>query len=1048
MKSKLLDFSKILFITCSMILISGIINHTWAQNKESKKANQYDEKYYNAIKWRGIGPYRGGRSAAVTGVPGKANLFYFGSTGGGVWKTDNSGGSWINISDGYFGGSIGAIAVSESDNNVIYAGGGEKTVRGNVSYGYGMWKSVDAGKSWEKCGLDDSRHISRIRVHPQNPDIVYAAVMGDLYKSGPLRGVYKSTDGGNSWKRVLFANEDAGAVDLVIDPSNPRILYASTWKISRSPYDLSSGGEGSAMWKSSDEGKTWEEISLNEGFPEGTLGIIGIAVSPANPERIWCIVESDMGGLFRSDNGGETWTKLNDNRNLRQRAWYYSRIYADTKDQEVVFVLNVNYHKSTDGGRTFKSYNAPHGDHHDLWISPEDPKRMVIGDDGGAQISYDGGESWSSSDNQPTAQFYRVITDNHFPYRIYGAQQDNSTVRILHRTDGRSIENTDWESTAGGESAHLAIDPLNNEIVFGGSYGGYLTWQDHKNKQRRSINVWPDNPMGHGAEGMKYRFQWNFPIFFSPHNPKKLYTASNHLHVSYDAGESWKIVSPDLTRNVPEKLVSSGGPITQDNTGVEYYCTIFAAVESPFEKDLIWAGSDDGLIHVTRDGGQNWENVTPKGMPEWMMINSIEPNPFTQGGAYIAGTRYKSGDYQPYLYKTNNYGKSWTKITNGIDPSHFTRVVRADPERKGLLYAGTETGIYISFDDGLSWKTFQLNLPVVSITDLTIKDNNLIAATQGRSFWLIDDLTPLHQLNKEIIDSQFFLYKPLNAWRIGSISGDRVPVNAGQNHPGGVMVYFYLDKEPDPEADLSIEFMDTKGNIIKKYSSQANENDGKLEVKAGMNMIVWDMVYPDAEGFDGMILWGGQLGGPKAIPGEYSVKLNYNKDSTQKKFNILADPRSSVSTQDLQDQFDFLISVRDKLTESHKAIKQIRKLKKQLNNYKLRLKGDKSFKDLLNLLEKTVSDAEVIENALYQTKNRSGQDPLNYPIKLTNKLAHLASLSSNGNNRPTEQAFNFKKEVTTEIDIQLNKWYELKDKNITRINELIKEKNIEAIIIE
>lgn len=1048
MKSKLLHFIKTsLFITC-LILVSGIISQSIAQKKQSKKTQQYDEKFYNAIKWRGIGPYRGGRSAAVTGVPGKPDLFYFGSTGGGVWKTDNGGATWINISDGYFGGSIGAVAVSESDNNVIYAGGGEKTVRGNVSYGYGMWKSVDAGKTWEHIGLENSRHISRIRIHPQDSEIVYTAVMGDLYKPGTVRGVYKTIDGGKNWTRILFANDHAGAVDLIFDPSNPRILYASTWRISRSPYDLSSGGEGSALWKSTDEGKSWKEISLNKGFPDGDIGIIGIAVSPVNPDRVWTIVEANEGGVYSSDNGGETWTKLNDNRSLRQRAWYYSRIYADTKDQEIVYVLNVNYHKSTDGGRTFKSYNAPHGDHHDLWIAPEDPDRMIIGDDGGAQISYDGGKSWSTYNNQPTAQFYRVVTDNHFPYRIYGAQQDNSTVRILHRTDGRSIGDTDWESTAGGESAHLAIDPMNNDIVFGGSYGGYLTWVDHKNKQRRSINVWPDNPMGHGAEGMKYRFQWNFPLFFSPHNPKKLYTASNHLHVSYDAGESWEIISPDLTRNVPGKLVSSGGPITKDNTGVEYYCTIFAAVESPFEKDLIWVGSDDGLVHLTRDGGKNWENVTPKDMPEWMMINSIDPDPFTEGGVCIAGTRYKSGDYEPYLYKTNNYGKSWTKITDGINPAHFTRVVRTDPGRKGLLYAGTETGMYISFDDGLSWKPFQLNLPVVPITDLTIKNNNLIAATQGRSFWMIDDLTPLHQLNKEITESKYHLYKPLDAWRIGSVSGNRIPENAGQNHPGGVMVYYYLDDEPDSASVVNLEFFDSDGELIRRYSTKPAVNEKKLEVTKGMNMFVWNMIYPDAEGFEGIILWGGQLGGPKAIPGNYKVKLKIGDNSMEQNFNLLADPRSSASWQDLKDQFNFLIEVRNKLTEAHTIIKQIRKLNTQLKNYQAIIKVNKTLLDLSELIKNTIKEAEEIEQALYQTKNRSRQDPLNYPIRLTNKLAHLASLTSNGNNKPTKQAYKFKKELTADIDTQLKKWYVLKNSDLAKINQLIKEKNIEAIIIE
>ena len=714
------------------------------RNKRVKKTAtiSYPERAYESLSYRSIGPFRGGRSAAVTGVPGKPDLFYFGATGGGVWKTEDGGQTYENISDGFFGGSIGSVAVSKSDPNVIYVGGGEVTVRGNVSSGYGIWKTVDAGKTWIFSGLPESRHVPRIVIHPTNPDVVYAAVLGNIYKPTSERGVYKSIDGGKSWKKVLFSNSDSGAFELVMDPSNPRNLYASTWRLNRTPYSLNSGGEGSALWKSTDEGKTWIEISSNEGFAKGILGVIGVTVSPINSQRVWAIVENkDKGGVYRSDDGGSTWSHINDSRALRQRAWYYSKIYADTQDEDVVYVMNVSYHKSKDGGKTFKRNNAPHGDHHDLWIAPEDNQRMIIADDGGAQISYNGGETWSTYYNQPTAQFYRVTTDNAFPYRIYVAQQDNSTIRVAHRSEGSGISEADWESTAGGESAHIAVDPLNNDIVYGGSYGGYLTRVNHQTKTERGINVWPDNPMGYGAEGMKYRFQWNFPIIFSKHNPKRLYTFSNQVHVSENEGQSWEIISPDLTRNDPERLKSSGGPITQDNTGVEYYCTLFAANESPLEEGLLWVGSDDGLLHLTRDGGKNWKNVTPNQMPKWLMINSIDPSPFDPAVCYVAGTLYKTGDFTPYLYKTSDYGQTWSKITNGINKEHFTRVLRADPAKKGLLYAGTETGMYISYDDGASWNPFQLNLPIVPITDLTIKDNSLIVATQGRSLWMIDDLT-------------------------------------------------------------------------------------------------------------------------------------------------------------------------------------------------------------------------------------------------------------------------------------------------------------------
>ncbi|MFL2591364.1 MAG: WD40/YVTN/BNR-like repeat-containing protein, partial [Flavobacteriaceae bacterium] len=651
---------------CAVLLFSF---ETIAQrkNKNQKSKINYDKSLYSSLEFREIGPFRGGRSCAVSGVEGNSNLFYFGSTGGGVWKTTDGGKTYENISDGYFGGSIGAVAVSKSDPNVIYVGGGEVTVRGNVSSGYGIWKSEDAGETWKSCGLPKSRHIPRIVIDPQNPDIVYAAVLGNIYKPTSERGVYKSTNGGKTWSKILFESNHAGAVELVIDPNNPRNLYAATWRVKRTPYSLSSGGEGSILWKSTDRGNSWEKISGNEGFAKGILGIIGVTVSPVNSNRVWAIVENkESGGVYRSDDGGETWSHVNDSRALRQRAWYYSKIYADTEDINKVYVMNVSYHKSTDGGETFTSHNAPHGDHHDLWIAPENSNRMIIGDDGGAQVTYDGGETWSTYHNQPTAQFYRVTTDNSFPYRIYAAQQDNSTIRINHRSDGSYIDESDWEPSAGGESAHIAVDPNDNDIVYGGSYGGYLTRVNHKNNSERGINVWPDNPMGYGAEGMKYRFQWNFPVFFSPHNSKKMYAFSNHVHVTENEGQSWEIISPDLTRNVPNKLKSSGGPITQDNTGVEYYCTLFAGGESNIKNGLIWVGSDDGLIHLTKDGGKTWTNVTPKNMPEWMMINSIDPSPFDPGTCYVAGTKYKTGDFKPYLYRTEDYGETWELITSNI----------------------------------------------------------------------------------------------------------------------------------------------------------------------------------------------------------------------------------------------------------------------------------------------------------------------------------------------------------------------------------------------
>ena len=1025
-------------LTMLCVFSFGITPQTNAQN--------FNESDYNALEYRLLGPFRGGRSAAVTGVPNQPNLFYFGSTGGGIWKTTNGGRQWENISDGYFGGSIGAISVSKSDPNVIYVGGGEKTVRGNVSSGYGVWKSVDAGKTWTESGLKNSRHIPRIAIHPTDYNTIYAGVLGNIYKPTQDRGVYKSTDGGKTWRKTLFANNQAGVVDLLIDPTNPRILYASTWRVQRTPYSLSSGGEGSALWKSTDEGETWTEISKNKGFPSDTLGIIGVTVSPVNNQRVWAMVENkDNGGLFRSEDGGETWSKVNSERKLRQRAWYYTRLYADTKDVNKVYVLNVRYHKSVDGGKTFSTHNAPHGDHHDLWIAPENPDRMIIGDDGGAQVTYDGGETWSTYHNQPTSQFYRVTTDNHFPYRIYVAQQDNSTIRIPHRTDGRSITEDDWESTAGGESAHIAIDPEDNDIVYGGSYDGFLTRVNHKTGTVRAINVWPDNPMGHGAEGMKYRFQWNFPIIFSKHNPNRLYTFSQHVHVTENEGQSWKIISDDLTRNDPEKLKSSGGPITQDNTSVEYYCTIFAAQESALKEGLLWVGSDDGLIHVTKNGGQTWENVTPKGMPEWMMINSIEPSVFNEGTCYVAGTKYKTGDFAPYLYKTIDYGKTWTKITNGINPEHFTRVVREDPKQKGLLYAGTETGMYISFNDGKNWKPFQLNLPIVPITDLTIKDNSLIVATQGRSLWMIDDLTVIQQLSS-IGQNTNLLFKPKDTYRMrgGSIKESKT---AGTNKPNGVVTYFNLKDYNEKKDTISLTYFDVKGDTIKTFSTKNKKKD-KLEVKKGSNQFVWNMTYDGAEKLEGMILWWASLNGPRAIPGDYKVSLNVNGEDISQPFTVLADPRAESSQTDMQKQFSFIKDVNKTMDDAHKSIKKIRNINKQLSAFQAQYKGNESVKELIEKAKALKKQFTEIEEALYQTKNRSGQDPLNFPIRLTNKLGHLNALVSMGDFAPTEQDIAVKDELTQKINTQLKAFNALLSNEIKAFNKAFNSNNLNYLFTD
>ena len=1032
-----------------------------------------DQVLFDSLEFRSIGPFRGGRSAACTGVRGKPMLYYMGAAGGGVWKTEDAGSSWENISDGFFGGSIGAVAVAPSDPNVVYVGGGEVTIRGNVSHGNGMWKSYDGGKTWIGIGLNDSRRIPRIRVHPHDPNIVYAAVLGHLYGPNQQRGVFKSTDGGENWKKVLFANEDAGAVDLIIDPNNPRVLYASTWRVLRTPYSLESGGEGSGLWKSVDGGENWKEITRSSGLPKGTVGIIGVAVSPVDSNRVWAQIEAADGGLFRSDDAGESWTKINDERKLRQRAWYYTRVYAGPKNKDEVYVVNVSFWRSGDGGKTFNSIRTPHGDHHDLWIDPDDPNRMAIADDGGVQVSFSRGKTWSTYENQPTAQFYRVTTDNHFPYRIYGAQQDNSTVRILHRSSRGSIAERDWEPTAGGESGHIAPDPTNPEIVYGGSYGGFLTRLNHETGEYRNIQVWPDNPMGRGAGDIKFRFQWNFPIFFSRHDSKTLFTAGNVLFKTNDEGQSWQQISGDLTRNDASKLGPSGGPITKDNTGVEYYCTIFAAAESIHDANTIWCGSDDGLIHVTQDAGKTWQNVTPPNMPEWMQFNSIEPHPTEAGGLYVAGTRYKLDDFKPYLYLTTDYGKTWTNITNGIDSKHFTRVIRADNSRPGLLYAGTESGLYVSFNDGGDWRMVESGLPEVPITDLAIKNDDLIVATQGRSFWILDDLSTVRQWRNEIRSQPLHLFAGEPTYRMRGFGGTKNR-RAGTNLKPGVNLQYYLDEPLGEKQFAKVEITDANGTLAAVFSTQPDKGkkEQKLGAKQGINTLNWNMRYPGADKFDGMVLWGGGTQGPMAVPGKFSVKMVVvnlapkNEVANETKmadteprqepvfeastsFEIKQDPRSSATIEDMQSQFDFLVAVRKKLTETHQAISKLRDVRKQIEALVSRLKGgDEDFAELCDQGRAIVKELTAAEEQLYQTKNQAPQDPLNYPIRLNNRLSALASVVGGGDHRPTQQSFQVRDELISSIDVELGELNDAVVQGVTKFNAAVRDANVPAVFTE
>ncbi|MBU9936469.1 MAG: hypothetical protein KTQ13_07460 [Ferruginibacter sp.] len=1013
---------------------------TPAQKKQTAPVSNDESILFSKVKYRSIGPYRGGRSSAVAGDPDQKNTFYFGGTGGGVWKTIDGGSNWKNISDKYFGGSIGCVSVAPSDPTILYVGEGENSLRGNVSEGFGIWRTDDGGRSWKYTGLKDTRHIIRIVIHPKNPDIVWVAAIGHLFGPNEERGIFKTVDGGKTWKKVLFVNNQTGCSDLIMEPGNPAVLYAGTWRILRTPYSLESGGDGSGLWKSVDGGETWKNISANKGLPKGIWGIVGVTVCPSNTDKLYALMENKDGGLYVSNDAGESWALQSSDNNIRQRAWYYTKVFADPKNENDVYVLNVSFLKSTDAGKTFKPIRTPHGDHHDLWIDPADPKRMIVADDGGAQISFDGGENWSTYLNQPTAQFYRVSTDNHFPYRILGAQQDNSTIRILSRSSSGQITQSDWQETAGSESGYVVADPLNNDVVYGGNYSGYLSRLDHKTGENRAVSVWPDDPLGAGADVSKYRFQWNFPIFFSPHNPKKLYAGGNMLFATENEGASWTALGGDLTTNDKEKQRSSGGPITKDNTGVEVYCTIFTATESALEKDLLWTGSDDGLIHVSKDGGRNWDNVTPKEAGQWMMWNCVETDPFKKGKAYFVGTKYKRDDFTPYIFKTEDYGKTWTKITNGIPALHFTRALRADRKRPGLLYCGTEYGMYISYDDGANWKPFQLNLPVVPVTDLAIKENDLVVATQGRSFWVLDDLGVVQQKDNSIIDKNLFVFEPNDAYRFDGYQNLNAK-NAGMNPPNGSIINYYL-KHVSDSSKVSIEILDKNKKRIKLFAS--NAKDDKIEVSKGMNQFVWNMLYPPAERVEGLILWHGTVPGPKAAPGRYFYKIKADMDSAEGSFIIRANPVYNVSQQDYEEQFDFLITIRDKFNEIQKAGKNIRDIRRQINDF-IDKQGKGCPKEIKQQADSINKQMTVVEEALHQTRAKSGQDVLNYPIRLDDKISGLYDFAASGNSAPARQVKDAYAELSAQADLQLNKLKKIIEEDLVKLNDMIREKALPVI---
>lgn len=1002
------------------------------------------------LQYRLVGPFRGGRVAAVAGVPSQPNVYYFGGTGGGVWKTTDGGVNWEPVSDKFFKtGSVGAIDVSQSEPNIVYVGMGESPVRGNVSHGDGVYKSTDGGKTWKHVGLADSRQIGRVRIHPKDPNTVYVAAMGHLWGPNRERGVYRTKDGGKTWQNILFRGDKAGAFDISWDPNDPNVIYAAFWQVQRTPYSMISGGEGSSLYKSTDGGDTWTDISKNRGMPSGVLGKIGVSVSAVNPNRVFAMIEAKDGGLYRSDDAGDTWQRVSDSPAIRQRPWYYTRVYADTQNADIVYVLNVGFHRSIDGGRTFTAIGTPHGDNHDLWIAPNDNQRMIESNDGGANVTRDGGRTWTEQD-QATAQFYRVALDNDFPYNIYGAQQDNSTVRIASRTNEGSIGTADWWDVGGGESGWIAPHPDNSNIVFAGSYGGFLTRYDHRTKQLRNVNVYPDNPMGGGAETMKYRFQWNYPILFSPHKLEgkwPLYAGGNILFRSLDEGQSWSAISPDLTRNDKSKQGSSGGPITQDNTSVEYYSTIFTVSESPITAGVIWVGTDDGLVQITRDGGKTWTNVTPRDLPQVAQVNAIEASPHDAGTAYFAATAYKSDDYKPYIYKTRDYGRTWNKIVAGIANDAFTRVVREDPNRRGFLYAGTETGMYYSTNDGDAWRPLQLNLPVVPITDLAVhkRDMDLVVATQGRSFYVLDNLPLLYQL-ADAERSDAFLFKPEDGYRQAGGGGGTLPLTAtvGANPPNGAVVHYWLKAKPK---EASLEFLDASGKLIRKFTQAVTPGEPAVATDVGLNRFVWNYRLPNATTLPGLIMWGGSLAGPRVAPGNYQVRLTVDgKVVGTETFALKADPRLSVTTADLQKQYDFVLKANEKLSATHAAILEIRDVRKQLDDLAARLKPDQ--KDLKDKAAEIGKKLTAVEEELIQTKIRSSQDALNYPIRLNNKLAALAATVDGGDFPPTAQAYDVYNDLAAKIDAQLAALARIKSDDIAAFNRSYRDKGLPVIVVK
>ena len=980
-----------------------------------------DESYLSGLEWRNIGPNRGGRSIAVGGSVARPNEYYFGAVGGGLWKTTDGGTRWKPVTDGKIDNSaVGGVAVCEANPDVVYVSTGETELRGNIMPGNGLYKTSDGGKTWSSIGLKEVQNFSRIRVDPKNCDTVFAGGFGHYGVPGADRGVYKSSDGGKSWRKVLYRDPNSGAVDISIDPKNPSVVYAALWEAWRKPWGMSSGGPGSGLFKSTDGGEHWTELTRNPGMPAGVIGKIGVSVSPVDGKRVYAIVENKDGGIFVSDDAGASWAKTNDKRDLRQRAFYYSRITADPQVKDRVYVTNVRFFRSDDGGKTFaKEIKVPHGDNHDLWIAGNDNKRMIEANDGGAVVSVNGGDSWTGQ-AYPTAQIYRLTISHHFPYFACGAQQDNTTI---------CVPSQDWKfvnalggqygfSPGGGESGYVANDPIHPNIFYAGSYGGLLERFDYATGQSRLVNIVPDNPMGYSASDIGERFQWTYPILFDPQDKNVLYATSQHVWRSANEGQSWEKISPDLTRHDPSTLTASGGPITLDQTGVETYSTVFALAPSRLEPDVIWAGSDDGVVHVTRDNGKSWTDVTPPSIPRFLKITTIEDSPSRPGTAFLTGHAVLLDDMRPYLLKTNDYGAHWTSIGAGLPADEVVRSVREDPARPGLLYLGTERGVWVSFDDGLSWQKLQRNLPATQVSDLAVTDHDLVIATHGRSFWVLDKIDVLRQLDPSSAGrKQVQLFRPAPA-----VSGI----------DPGVAVDYYLPKVP---AKLALDILDSAGRPIRHFDGlfksekqekeeKEAEEEGKdvkktipkPSMKKGLNRFTWDMTYPGFTEFKGMILWAAANTGPQALPGNYQVRLTVDGKPYTQPAEIRLDPRAGpVAPADLQKRFDLATTITSEVARANEAILLIRGIRPQLAD-RLAKATDPAVKQAVSALDVKLA---AIEGQIYQVNNQSEQDPLNYPIMLNNKLAALRDLIESSASAPTDQAFAVHAELAGRLQAQL-----------------------------